>query len=279
MKKLLAKIVPLAYGQLFNLGVLFNKTATAKKAFEVFCTIRKGKVLPKQKAFLEAAKFERVPVAGHQIQTYHWKGTGPSVLLMHGWESNTHRWRNLISTLKKNGFTIYAFDAPAHGNSTGTKLQVPLYAEVTRHLLDKYVPDHLVAHSVGGMTIHYVHFLNPKSSLEKIITIGSPCEFSQFMDHYQSLLRFNDRVREAMNLRLKEWFGFYFHEFSSARFVQKNTKRGLLFHDKEDLQVPVEASKKVHEYWKDSQLVLTEGLGHSMHQEKINEQIIAFFGS
>jgi len=276
MKKILTKIVPLAYGQLFNLGVLFNKTATAKKAFDVFCTIRKGRVLPKQKDFLDAAKFESLEVAGHQIQTYYWKGKGPSVLLMHGWESNAHRWRNLIARLKQNGFTIYAFDAPGHGNSTGKRLQVPLYAEVTRHILDKYTPDHAVAHSVGGMTIHYVHFLNPNSSLEKIITIGSPSEFSQFMDHYQALLKFNNRVREAMNHRLKEWFGFYFHEFSSARFVRKNTKKGLLFHDEDDLQVPVEASKSVHENWQGSELRITQGLGHSMHQDSINEQIVNF---
>ena len=172
MKKLFTKIVPLAYGQLFNLGVLFNKTATAKKAFDIFCTIRKGNVLPIQKAFLDAAKLERLQVAGHQIQTYHWKGHGPTVLLMHGWESNTHRWRNLIHKLSQNGFSIYAFDAPGHGNSSGKRLQVPLYAEVTRYILDRYTPDHVVAHSVGGMTIHYVHFVNPESSPEKIITIG-----------------------------------------------------------------------------------------------------------
>lgn len=277
MEKLLTKIVPLAYGQLFNIGVLLNKRLTAKKAFAIFCTIRKGKVLPKQKAFLDEAKFEQIDVAGHRVQTYHWKGNGPTLLLMHGWESNTFRWRNLIKKLCQHDFQIYAFDAPAHGNSTGKKLHVPLYAEVTRHILDKYQPDYAVAHSVGGMTIHYTHFLNPDSSLEKIVTIGSPCEFSQFMDHYQGLLKFNNTVREAMNLRLKEWLGFYFHEFSSARFVQKNTKKGLLFHDEDDLQVPVEASKKVHMFWKESELRITKGLGHSMHQDSVNQQIIDFF--
>lgn len=276
MKKLLTKIIPLVYGKFFNVAVLFNKTATAKKAFAIFCTIRKGRVLPKQKQFLDDAKHELLDVANHKIQTYYWEGEGPSILLMHGWESNTHRWRNLINKLIEQGFAIYAFDAPAHGYSTGKKLHVPLYGEVTRLILDNYRPDHVVAHSVGGMTIHYTHFINPESSIEKIITVGSPCEFSQFMDHYQALLRFNDTVREAMNQRLKDWLGFYFHEFSSARFVERNTKKGLLLHDEEDKQVPVEASKKVHEHWKGSELRITQGLGHSMHQNEVNEQIITF---
>ena len=276
MKKFIARYLPLAYGKLFNVWVLIDPTGAAKKSFDVFCTIRKGRILPKQAPYLDAAKLERISAAGHDIQTYHWPGNGPTILLMHGWESNTFRWRNLIQKLQEHDFSIYAFDAPGHGYSSGKRLHVPLYAEVTRVILDRYRPDHAVAHSVGGMTIHYTHFLDAESTLKRIVTVGAPCEFEQFMEHYQALLGFNDHVRAAMNKRLKEWLGFYFNEFSCARFVVKNTKEGLLFHDEDDLQVPVGASIKVHEHWKGSQLVLTKGLGHSMHQPAVNDQIVSF---
>jgi hypothetical protein len=36
MKKLLTKIIPLAYGKLFNLMVLFSPKKAAIKAFDVF---------------------------------------------------------------------------------------------------------------------------------------------------------------------------------------------------------------------------------------------------
>ncbi|MDT0607985.1 alpha/beta fold hydrolase [Croceitalea rosinachiae] len=276
MKKILTKIIPLAYGKLFNFRVFFDPRGTAIKAFDIFCTIRKGKVLPIQKDFLDAAKNEVEKVNEHLVQSYRWKGNGDTVLLMHGWESNTYRWRNLIKKLIEYNFNIIAFDAPAHGYSTGKRLHVPLYSISSRHMLDKYQPKYVVAHSVGGMTILYDHFKNPKSSVEKIVTIGSPCEFSQFMDQYQGLLKFNSKVRMAMDKRLKEWLNFHFHEFSSARFVAHNTKKGLLFHDEEDLQVPFTASKNVHEHWKGSELIATKGLGHSMHQESVNDQIIEF---
>ncbi len=276
MQKLLAKMIPLGYGKLFNLMVLFDPIGTAKKAFQVFCTIRKGKVLPVQKDFLDAARLERTRIGDHDIQSYQWKGEKETVLLLHGWESNSFRWRNLIQKLKESGFNVLAFDAPAHGYSSGKILHVPLYSEITRHFLDKHSPEYVVAHSVGGMNILYTHYLNPESSVKKIVTVGSPCEFSQFMDHYQDLLKFNNRVREAMNQRLKQWFGYYFHEFSSARFVADNKIKGLLFHDMADKQVPVEASQKVHAHWKGSRLVTTKGLGHSMHQVEVNNQIIKF---
>jgi len=279
MKQLLTKLIPFTYGKLFNLMVIFNPRATAIKAFTVFCTIRKGKVKNFQKSFLDPAKLETEIIGEHKIQSYFWKGSGETVMLIHGWESNTYRWRNLIKKLQEQNFTILAFDAPAHGYSSGKLLYVPLYAVATRYMMKKYKPKYIIAHSVGGMTTLYDHYQNPESSVEKIVTIGAPCEFEQFMDHYQDLLKFNNKVREALNQRLKEWLNFYFHEFSSALFVKKNTKKGLLFHDKNDLQVPYEASVKVQQHWQGSRLITTEGLGHSMHQEQINQQIIDFLKS
>lgn len=276
MKKRISALIPLLYGQWFNLVALFNSQKAAKMAFDVFCTIRKGRVRPEQKDFLDSAKFTVEEVMEQHIQTYRWPGKKERVLLLHGWESNTHRWRNLIKKLREHDFDILAFDAPAHGYSTGEMLHVPLYAHSLRHMLEKFNPRLVVAHSMGGMTILYDHFVNPESSVEKIVTVGSPCEFEGFMHHYQRLLKFNNNVWKAMDKRLKIWFDFHFHEFSSARFVANNTKKGLLFHDKLDQQVAYTESVKVHENWKGSKLVLTEGLGHSMHQDRVNQQIIAF---
>lgn len=269
-------LVTFGYAKWFNFWVNINPKATCKKAFDIFCTIRKGKITILQKPFLDAAKLNIEEVADHKIQSYHWPGKKGPVLLMHGWESNTFRWRNLINRLQKDNYEIYAFDAPAHGYSSGKKLHVPLYAAATQHILDSYKPKQVVAHSVGGMTINYTHFLNPNSSVDKVVTVGSPCEFSQFMDSYQKVVPFNNKVRNAMNNYLKEWLGYHFEEFSSARFVANSTKKGLLFHDKKDAQVPYTESVRVHEHWKGSELRLTEGLGHSMHQKDVNEQIVSF---
>lgn len=278
MKRIL-NLVPLIYGQYLNLIAVFSTKRAAKIGLNIFCTIRKGKVLPSQKAFLDPAKLELEQVGTHQIQSYRWAGSGDTVLLMHGWESNTHRWRNLIKKLQEHQFNIIAFDAPAHGYSSGNRLHVPLYAEASRYLLNKYQPKHVVAHSMGGITILYDHFKTPESSVAKIVTIGSPSRFSQSMEFYQNLLKFNDRVKEAMNKYLKTWLGYYIDEFTSVRFVAQNQKKGLLFHDKDDLQVPFYASEEVHQHWKGSQLIATQGLGHSMHQDAVNEQIIAFLAS
>jgi len=96
------------------------------------------------------------------------------------------------------------------------------------------------------------------------------------MNTYQNILKFNARVLKSLESYIKKRFGFYIQEFSTAAFVQTNTKKGLLLHDRLDEIAPFSDSENVHKNWKNSTLITTEGLGHSMHQEHVNNQILRF---
>lgn len=272
LKTLLAR----AYGQYFNLVALFSPGAAAKLAFNTFAKVRKGRVQPRQQPFLDQARHTQETVAGHVIQTYQWAGDGPRVLLIHGWESNSFRWRNLIAVLREQGFHVIAFDAPAHGYSSGKILHVPLYTECVEHMVQAFDPKFIIGHSVGGMTALYHAHRHPNESVEKVVTIGSPAEFGEIVASYQRMLGFNDRVLRAFDALVYEEFGYHVHEFATPRFVKGNPKKGLLLHDREDRIAPFHASQKVHDAWEDSVLVPTVGLGHSMHQEEINRRIVDF---
>ncbi|WP_194532453.1 alpha/beta fold hydrolase [Zobellia nedashkovskayae] len=279
MKKTLNKMLPKVYGRYFNLLARVSKTRAAEKAFYVFCTVRKGRVLPNQKEYLDKAKSGALEVKNHTLQTYHWSGSKETVLLVHGWESNTFRWRNLIAKLLEANYNIVAFDAPAHGYSSGQYLDLPSYSDGVQAMIEKYNPKYLIGHSMGGMTLMYNEFYHKNEGVEKMITIGSPSEFYEIMDHYQRLLDFNDNVREALEAYVLNRFGFTVKEFSSSRFAKTNTKKGLLFHDELDKLAPFHASEAVHSYWNDSTFIRTKGLGHSMHQEHINDQIVDFLNN
>lgn len=276
MSLLLKKIIPKLYGLYFNLFVWFQPNKVAQKAFEVFATVRKGSVLPNQKQYLDSAKLEVLNVGENQIQLYNWPGDKETVLLVHGWESNTWRWHKLIEKLQKAHYNIIAFDAPAHGYSTGKLLYVPLYAEALQAILLKYKPKVVIGHSVGGMTVLYNEYKNPNAFIDKIVTIGSPSEFHEILTHYKSLLGLNKKVMKTLESYIYTRFGFTSKEFSSARFVANNSKKGLLFHDRLDKITPYHASVDVHKHWKGSKLISTEGFGHSMHQDEVNDKIITF---
>lgn len=276
MKSAINKYLPLAYGIYFNSLATFSKERAAERAFKLFCTPRKGSVLPHQEAYLNEAKSEVLHVGSNRLQTYQWSGKKETVLLIHGWESNVFRWRNLIGFLQEEGYNIIAFDAPGHGNSSGNLLNVPLYSQCIEALTEQHTPKYMIGHSMGGMTTLYNQYLHPNDFVEKIVTLGSPADLSDIMDHYQNLLQFNSGVWEGLDNYFSENFNFRIPEFSSARFVQKIPKKGLLVHDEEDTVAPFRASEKVHSNWENSTLLRTKGLGHSLHQEEVNQQIINF---
>lgn len=279
MKKIQAVLRPIigkTLGVYLNVLVVFSASRAARVAFFIFCKVRKGKVAKHQEPYLVAAKNKIESVANHNIQTYFWQGTGDVVLLVHGWESNSFRWRNLVQILQDAGFSVLAFDAPAHGFSSGKYLHVPLYAECVAYLVKKYAPRHIIGHSMGGMTALYYAHRDPDTSLEKIVTIGSPSEFQDIMNEFQRILGFNKRVLRALDQFIFEEFGFHVHEFSSRRFVENRKQKGLLLHDKLDRIIPFHASEQVHKVWKDSVLISTEGLGHSVNKKSVNQQIVRF---
>ena len=281
MYKLISKLFARSLGLYFNLTSLFVPKKTAKKAFVLFCTPRKGKVIKGQKGFLEDAKDLILEEGDNSIQTYRWKGTGPTLLLMHGWESNTFRWRNFIPRLQKENYNIIAMDAPAHGNSSGAILNVPLYTSCAQKVINTYNPQFIIGHSIGGMTLLYNLYKHAKHNekVHKVVTLGSPSELSDFMRQYKNILGLNGRMMQLLEDYFINTFGFRFAEFSSSKFVKDITKKGLLIHDELDVIAPYWSSEQVHANWKGSKLVTTKGLGHSLHQDKVRDQIVDFLKS
>ena len=129
------------------------------------------------------------------------------------------------------------------------------------------------------MTAVYHQYIYPHNSIQKIVTIGAPSEFYELMEHYQKLVGFNKRVLASIDDYVQKHFGYGIQDFSSSKFAQKIQIEGLLVHDIEDPITPYHNSEKVHANWKNSKLISTRGLGHSMHQDKVNNQIIDFLKS
>ncbi|NHF58167.1 alpha/beta hydrolase [Flavobacteriaceae bacterium TP-CH-4] len=279
MKQLLNKYIPLAYGHYFNTLALFSHEKATEKAFRLFCTPRKGQVLPQQKSYLEKAKDTILEVNDLHIQTYRWQGKGPTLLLMHGWESNTYRWRSFIPKLENEGFNIVAMDAPAHGYSGSTLFNAPLYAECAQKVIETYRPKYIIGHSLGGMTMIYNQYKFNNPDIEKLVSLGAPSELSDFLRQYRITLGLNKKVVKSLENYFDYQFNFRPNDFSTSKFAKTLTVPGLLIHDEFDAIASIRCSEQVHANWKDSTLVKTKGLGHSLHQDKVRNQIIDFLKS
>ena len=276
MKKFYIKLLPKLIGFYFNILSVFSKKNAAIKALSLFCTPRKGRVLENQKGFLEKALNDKIQIKDHNIQTYQWKGEGETILLLHGWESNSFRWYKLIGFLQEQNYNIIAFDAPAHGNSSGKKLHVPLFTACTNELVKKYNPSYIIGHSMGGMTTLYYQYLHKNKNIKKIVSLGAPAELKEITLDYQRLLGFNNRVLSSLDALFRKRFNFNIHEFSLPQFAKDIPTPVLLIHDKLDKIAPYSAAIKMNDKLPNSKLISTSGLGHSLHQDQVNKEIITF---
>ena len=256
---------------------LWSKKAAARKAFLIFCTPRGGRIKEDQKEFLNAAKDEQLKINDTvTVQTYKWEGSGPTVLLIHGWESNAHRWWRLIEVLQSHHYNIVSFDAPAHGNSTGKILNVPLYTESLEIVSQHYQPEFHIGHSVGALTTIFHYYKHQPTYIKKLVSLGAPSELSEIMKDYQKILSMNNMVMRGLDSLIQQRFGFTIKEFSGYSFAQSIDIPGLIIHDVYDKITPVEASRGIHKNWKDSTYIETSGLGHSLYQDEVRNHIIEF---
>jgi pimeloyl-ACP methyl ester carboxylesterase len=72
----------------------------------------------------------------------------------------------MLPYLRKSG-TIIAIDAPAHGLSGGTEFNIPQYAAFIDILVQKFKPQFLIGHSLGGKTCLYYQSNYPVIAFKK----------------------------------------------------------------------------------------------------------------
>lgn len=258
------------------ISFLFPKKAH-RLAFQFFSHPREGK-LKKEKLplILQEPKTEKFEYEHHYFQTYIWEGNQTKILLVHGWESNASRWENILPYLKKSGSTIIAIDAPAHGLSSGSEFSIPQYAEFIHKTVQKYQPQYLIGHSIGGKTCLYYQYAYPNDLVQKMVILGAPCDFKIILNNYINLLSLNSKLASELENKYLRDYKQKIDEFSAMRFVQNSKVKGLIVHDIEDETVAFSEGKKIAQAWQNSKFIETKGLGHSLQDEKVFNEVCGF---
>ena len=246
------------------------------KAFLLFCTPRGGFVKAHQKDYLKSHQSEILHYKKINIQTYHWPGKGPKILLLHGWDSHTFRWKGLVKKLSALDYDIMACDAPAHGYSEGNILNVPIYDEVVQLMIDKFDPSILIGHSLGAMTCVYNQHKQNKTHINKMVLLGSPSNMVRVMKGFQKILGLSDSFMTVTEDYFESRYGYRFKDFSISSFAQDVDIPSLVIHDKYDKIVPYKEAVAIDKALTKSELLLTEGAGHSLNTKHIEEEIIKF---
>ncbi len=272
MKTVLIAII----GTYYNAISYISKSYATKNAILLFSRPRKGRITEEQEDFLGSAFQEELYFENHSIMTYRWLGKKETILLVHGWESNSGRWKNLILNLNQKGYNIIALDAPAHGYSGSKMFNVFLYSDFIHTVAKQFKPNIIVAHSMGGMATAF--FLNKYQlkGIQKLVLIGAPSKFTGVLKRYTDLMGYNQRIAEQIDAYVVERYGVRPEAFSTAKCLETTSSQGLIIHDEDDTIIPYDDALDIISSFKNSTLVTTKGMGHSLNNGEVASYIYNF---
>jgi esterase/lipase len=273
MKKIIEKCI----GLYFNSLTIVNPTLASKKLFKLFCNPMCKPLKPYQVDFLNKGKDKILLHEDLKIQTYKWGNGNKHVLLIHGWSSNTFRWKNYIESLIEHDFTVYAFDAPAHGLSSGKMFHLILYSQIIELYIQQHEKvDSIVSHSIGGFATIFWLFKHKQNNIKKVVTMGAPGEAKDFFDFYQKTLGLTNKTMKLLTDEFLNLVGYTPNFFSAPTFAKELQTKALIIHDKDDFDAHSENSIRLHKQWQKSELLLTTGLGHSLKSKDVMQKVIQF---
>ena len=276
MKEIRLKIQIFALRTYINTLALFSEAKASKLAVAIFCRPRKGKLTDENRQTLSSATWETLNLRDMTIQTYRWAGTKPTILLAHGWESNAARWQQLIKKLRKQGFTVVALDAPAHGESGSTQFNAVLYAEMMQVVVERFAPVAIVGHSVGAFATAFFAIKYFPPSVSRLILLAPPSEIEPFFKQYLSFMQFSKKVNQGFQKSVERLFKQPLAYFSIKKLIKPLQIKGLIIHDRTDAICPFTDSEQIHVIWQGSEFIATEGYGHRLQNDKVNTLIVDY---
>jgi pimeloyl-ACP methyl ester carboxylesterase len=257
-------------GKTLNLVSKISMSTATKLAWKFFCTPIGGKAKAHQKEFLQSALHKTFDVNGTKLQSYRWGHGDRNVIFLHGWASNSFRWRHYLSYFPADQFSIYAIDASAHGLSMGSIANVLLFKAALGALVnDIGSVESIVGHSVGGMATIFYLSESPEANIHGCVIMAAPGEVEDFITFFSNTLSINAEIQASIREYFRSFVGEDPDYFSAARFAGSIQVPALIIHDLEDKDAPVYYAKKLDSAWPKSKLILTEGLGHHLRDEQV----------
>jgi len=248
-------------------------------AFDKLANPQLKKLREREIKILKTAIEKDLDFRGFNIKTYEWEGPKDKVLLIHGWEGQAGNFADLILKLKKEGFHIYAFDAPSHGFSSKGETSLFEFMELVAELIKKYRVKKLISHSFGGVATTYALFKNQEIQIDKYALLTTPDKFSERIEDVGIQYGINKKAISKLINKLEEDYQIEVGELNVSNFVQKiKVKESIIFHDKNDKVIPVKRSMNVHKNWPQSIFKTIEGTGHFriLRDEDTLNQVVNF---
>jgi pimeloyl-ACP methyl ester carboxylesterase len=237
--------------------------------------------LKREDAVLEQAEVSRVVITPgteneeEEIAVYRWGNGERRVLLVHGWAGKAAQFFALISSLLEHRFSVVAFDAPAHGNSSGVFASGPAFARAALRVDELHAPFYgVVAHCLGaaGTAIALAQGLRAQRAV-----LLAPAGFIEpLLETFIKLRELPDPLAGALRERFA---ARYSSGIISVPLLAKGFEiPALIFHDPDDGEMPFSHGESIARSWPGATLVPASGAGHwrILRDQSVIEGTVAF---
>jgi len=280
MTKLVQQIAIGYFRSRFKILSLISKKKALDYAIELFTTpqFRYNKPLPE--VFKESEKLE-FKHYGETVTGYRWnRGGHRRVLIVHGFNSSVAKFGMYIQPFVKKGYEVLAFDAPAHGYSTGKTLNAIMFKDMIIAIHDLYGPvKSYMAHSFGALAVCLALEKIVHDENYRVVLIAPATESKTAFDNFFSLMNLDNTVRKEFDAYISAYENKSPEWYSVSRAVE-NLKANILWcHDEDDFITPWKDAKHVMDKnHRHIEFIVTKGFGHRRiyRENKIVKAITEF---
>jgi pimeloyl-ACP methyl ester carboxylesterase len=242
----------------------------AAKMHQVFTTPRT--LPPREWELPLLAKAERITLR-FGLSALRW-GSGPAVLLMHGWEGRPTQFASLIDALVAAGYTAVALDGPGHGHSPGSEAHVVLFARALLEAAAELPPLRaVIGHSMGGASAMLAAQMGLRT--ETLVSISAPSRILGVLRSFARQVGLPPAARSSFIRQFEREVGMTAAVLDVSRY--ELPMPGLIVHAEDDQLVPFTESQLIHDAWFDSRLLRLKEGGHQrvLADPKVIEGVLA----
>jgi esterase/lipase len=258
-----------------------SKRLAARRAFKLFCTpqYRNRKKLP---PVFEKAEKLQFTFEGEQVRGYRWNHpAGKKLQILHGFESSVINFDRYIKPLVRKGYEVIAFDAPAHGRSTGKRINVLIYKNMIKKVWELYGPvQNYIAHSLGGLALSLALEETEHDESHKAVLIAPATETTTAVNSYFRFLKLDNSIRGEFDRLIRELSGQPPEWYSITRAAENIRAQVLFLQDRDDDMTPFrDMEPLMNRNYPNFRFIISEGLGHRRiyRDNKSSKAIVEFF--
>lgn len=234
--------------------------AAARAAVRLFFRTQRRSPKPGERDILADASSFTIPFQGEALAAWTW-GSGPTVLLVHGWNGRATQLGTFVDPLVASGFRVVAFDHVGHGASSGASTSLVQMAEALECVAKIAGAHGVIAHSLGaGAAVLAMH--DGALAPERAVLVAPPLAPEPWFRQLGSALGLDPRIYSLARAELERQVRRTFEELHIPTLARSLRQPALIIHDRDDREVPLAAGEALSRAWPGSRLLVTAKLGH-----------------